>query len=130
MRHLLLLLCLISFSRAEEIHVAPTGGAGGGGTVESPFATLTQARDGIRKLRKDGSSKGTMKVIIHGGVYEMKQPLELEPQDGDVIYTAGQGENPVFLGAEKVEGFTQHEGDILKADVSKMALEKVQVRQL
>jgi len=130
MRHLLFLTCIVSSSIAGHIHVSPTGSADGKGTVEAPFAALAQARDEVRRLRKDGLSQGSLEVVVHGGIHEMAEALQLEPQDGDVIYRAADGEKPEFLGARKVEGFTVHQGAILRLDVSRLGLEKIQVRQL
>lgn len=130
MRRLFAFFLIASAAPAGELHIAPTGGPLANGSRESPFSTLMQARDEIRKLRKDPSSKEAMTVVVHAGVYEMEHSLQLDLQDGDVIYMAGQGEKPVFVGAKKVGGFKEHGGGVLKADVSKLGLERINVRQL
>lgn len=116
-------------SWALDIHVAPKGSDTAAGTMEAPFATLSRARDEARKQKQAGTKEATQ-VIVHGGIYETLQTLQLEPQDSDLVIKAADGETPEFLGAKKVEGFTKHEGSILKADVSSLGLEKANVRQL
>lgn len=116
-------------SWSAELHVSAKGADTGSGTADAPFATLQRARDEARKLKKGGGQEPAT-VIVHGGVYEMFQTLQLDPQDSDLTIKAASGERPEFIGAKKVEGFTKHAGEILKADVSKLGLEKISVRQL
>jgi len=132
---LLSLQGLVSLS-AAEFHVSPKGNDTATGTADAPFATLTRARDAVRKFKADaGGLKEEIRVWIHDGTYEVSQTLQLEPQDsGDdkfaVVYAAAPGEKPVLIGAKRVDGFAPYKGNILKADVSKMGLEKISVRQL
>ncbi len=114
---------------AAEIHIAPTGNDAAAGTVSAPFATLQRARDEARKI-KQGGAKEAVQVIVHAGIYEVLQPLQLDAMDSDLIIIAADGDKPEFLGAKKVEGFKKHEGSILKADVTSLGLEKISVRQL
>jgi hypothetical protein len=115
--------------------VAPKGSDAAPGTAEAPFATLTRARDAVRAVKKAAENPAPVRVVVHGGTYEMLQTLELEPQDSGtaehpVIYRAAAGETPLLIGALPVAGFVPHEGKIMKADVSKLALGKAPVRQL
>ena len=112
---------------ASEIHIAPNGSDTAQGTAADPCATLKHAKELLRNIPRFSTLPT---IIVHGGTYEMAQPLLVEAQDDYLIIKAADGEKPVFLGAKKVEEFTKHEGSILKSDVSKLALEKLHVRQL
>jgi hypothetical protein len=115
---------------AVEIYVAAGGQDSAPGTANAPVATLQRARDLLRGVARLHAAGEPAQIIMRGGAYEMSQPLQLEAQDSDLVIKAADGENPMFLGAQKVEGFARHEGSILKADVSKLRLEKINVRQL
>ena len=130
---LLFLNCVAALA-AAELHVSPSGNDQGNGKAEAPFATLTKARDEIRKLKQAGL-KESVTVWVHGGTYEMLQPLQLEPQDGGtedapIRYLAVVNEKPLLIGARTVDDFQPYQGSILKADVTSLHLEKLTIRQL
>jgi hypothetical protein len=132
--HSSVLLLLASFlvlsqAIAADIHVSPKGSDKDSGSADAPFATLLRARDEARKMRQSGV-KEPLNIIVHAGIYEVMQPLQLEAQDSDLIIKAADGAKPELLGAKKVEGFTKYEGKILKADVTTLGLDKITVRQL
>src|ERR1700749_2701203 len=114
---------------AAEFHLSLQGSDSNAGTEKVPFATLAKARDAVRKLRVSGEN-GEMTIVVYDGVYTMTDPLVLEPQDSNLTIQAAPDAKPVFLGSKKVEGFGEYKGSILKADVSKLGLGKLQVRQL
>jgi parallel beta-helix repeat protein len=114
---------------ATEFHVSPQGNDANAGTEPAPFATLSKARDAIRKLRADQHNEN-MTIFVHDGTYEMTEPLVLDSKDSDLVIEAAKGSKPVFLGSRKVEGFGAYKGLILKADVSDLGLGKLHVRQL
>ena len=129
------LLGASTFVAGAEFHVSPSGRDDAAGTADAPFATLVRARDALRDLRKGGALTEPAKILVHEGTYEMSQTLQLDVVDGrsdgqPVSYEAVKGAKPVLVGARKVDGFMPHQGSILKADVSKLALGKLQVRQL
>ena len=79
----------------------------GGGSAERPFATLFQAQLAVRELlRTKGMPGGGIRVVVHGGVYRLAQPLEFVPNDSGapekpVVYIAAPGGKPVFSGLVK-----------------------------
>lgn len=92
MRHLAALLVTATLARGETVvHVAPTGDDRAPGTLDRPFATLARARDAVR-------GRQPARVVLRGGRHELREPLVLGPDDGDVTYEAHPGEVPTVSG--------------------------------
>ncbi|MCE5280078.1 MAG: right-handed parallel beta-helix repeat-containing protein [Planctomycetaceae bacterium] len=94
---------------AAEIHVAPDGNDANDGSKAKPLASVTAARDAVRKLVAAGLTED-VKVLIAPGRYYLPQGLVLGPQDSGSekfsITYAGVGEKaPVLIGGRKVTGF-------------------------
>lgn len=62
----------------RTLHVAVSGKDGGDGSARAPFATLARARDAARVLLAAGQA---VEVRVAPGVYELRQPLVLGPED-------------------------------------------------
>ena len=81
--------------------------------TDGPLASLAGAREAIRRARSAaGGTLGTVTVLVRGGTYRLDTPLVLEPQDSGtpeapVVFSAYQGERPVFSGGEVISGFRQ-----------------------
>jgi len=94
---------------AVTFHVAPGGSDTATGT--EPFASLEQARDAIRQLKRaDGLPVGGVAVVVHGGEYQVVQTFELREQDSGtagapIIYRSARGETPRFRGGVRLSGF-------------------------
>ena len=73
-------------SAAETFYVAPDGKDTNSGTLKSPFATITQARDAVRKVNKD--SKESVVVNIRGGVYHIGRAPHVEEEFAVVVRVA------------------------------------------
>ena len=67
---LCLVLIMVSCANAElEVYVSADAAAGGDGSRHKPYQTLTQARDGIRTLRKAGiETLMVCGIVTNGGV--------------------------------------------------------------
>src|SRR3990167_5752472 len=72
------------YAQGLTLYVAPNGNDAWSGRLaepkdtDGPLATLQQARDAIRKLKKQGPlPAGGVVVELRGGVYELARPLEL-----------------------------------------------------
>jgi hypothetical protein len=96
----------------HRIYVSPAGNDLNEGTKEKPLASLTGARDQVRKLRAGNLLSVTDTVYIHvmPGNYFMQEPLKLEPADGGtargpVVFTADPDKRPVFYGGFKTDKF-------------------------
>lgn len=94
---------------SAELHVATTGNDANPGTQSEPFATLERARDAIRMLKKaDTKFQDAVNVIVHGGAYELTQPLELTAEDSGtpeapIVYQAARGEEVRIVGGRTVD---------------------------
>lgn len=81
------------------------------GSAERPFATLYQAQLAVRELlRTKGMPEGGIRVVVHGGLYRLTQPLEFVPEDSGtpdlpVVYTAAPGEKPIVSGGLPITGW-------------------------
>lgn len=76
---------------------------------DGPLASLTAARDQLRKLRKAG--KSSVIVLIRGGTYYLESPLVFTPEDSGcrecpVVWQAYPGEKPVISGGRSIAGFS------------------------
>lgn len=101
--------CCFQAAAFPQLHVSPAGNDNNAGTFEAPLASLQRARDILRDMRRTAptSPEGGTTVWLHEGVYELKTPLVLEPEDGGsqekpVLYSASAGEHPQLLGGKEV----------------------------
>ncbi len=95
---------------ALNIYVAPTGNDRNTGTLKSPLYSLTAARNKIRTLKQQGILREPVYVLIQGGDYYMREPLELTEEDSGtpeapIIYKAAGPASPVFYGGMRITGF-------------------------
>jgi parallel beta-helix repeat protein len=79
--------------------------------TDGPFATLTRARDAVRKLAKVGL-KQPVRVLIRGGTHFLQEPLVLGPQDSGtkecpITYAAYRGEEPILSGGVAIGGWKE-----------------------
>lgn len=104
---------------ALELHVATNGNDAWSGELaipndeetDGPFATLTRARDRVRRFKAAaGLPQGGVLVTVHGGVYRLIGLLELSAQDSGaadapVVYRAAAGEEVRLMGGRPVSDF-------------------------
>lgn len=104
MKRILLLLLLSSAAHAIEITVAS-------GTP------LASALDEVRKARKAGDAAPAT-IRLPEGTTGITQPVILEEKDSNLTIVGLKGST--LIGAPLVTGWEKHEGQIVKADVSKL----------
>ncbi|PWC43549.1 hypothetical protein TSO221_19530 [Azospirillum sp. TSO22-1] len=109
---LAVLWALPAWAADGAFYVAPTGGDGGSGHADSPFATLKRAVEAARKA-------GVKSIVVRGGHYRMEQTLTLAAEDEGLRIAAAPGETPVFSGAERVEGFKPEAGGVFAAPLGR-----------
>jgi hypothetical protein len=79
---------------AASVYVAPDGCDTNDGSRQKPFATLTQARDAVRKIKARGVT-GAIGVVIKPGEYPITNTLSLTAED------SGTAQSPIVYRAEK-----------------------------
>lgn len=130
-------------SRGVDLHLAPDGDdAWSGGLprpnaarTDGPVATLTGARDAIRRLRAGHAPAGPVRVLVAGGRYPLAGPLVLAPEDGGtekapISYEAAPGARPVFTGGRVIRGFRPGPDGVWVTDVPDVAAGRWYFEQL
>lgn len=126
---LLLQTVFVASAFAANIYVATNGNdrysgrlpTVNAGHTDGPLATLTAARNAIRKLKNGHELNQPVTVIIAEGTYFINEPLLLGPEDSGTAqapvtyYAAGKG--AVFIGGFAVTNFKEKNG-LWVADVS------------
>jgi hypothetical protein len=116
-----LLLSLLLPARVAfgtELFLAPDGRDDWSGKLsrpnaahtDGPLATLTGARDAIRKLKASGPPAQPVTVMAADGVYALTNTLELDTRDSGtaaapIVYRAAKGAHPVFSGGREIKGW-------------------------
>ncbi len=100
---------LVGMAKAADFHVSPAGNDSAAGTAERPFATLPRAQQAVRRLRAEGLQADVV-VYVHGGRYEVEQPLLFGPDDGGtdrfrVVYRAFADQRPLISGGRQIRGW-------------------------
>ncbi len=103
--------------------------------TDGPLATLTGARDAIRRLRLEGALRGPVEVQVRSGVYLMSEPLRLGPGDSGteqspVTYRAFPGEQPILSGGRPIRGWEPYRDRIQQAHVPETRAGQWHFRQL
>jgi hypothetical protein len=110
-------------------HVSPQGNDQWSGRLaapnakgtDGPFATLARARDAARQAK---SGHGGVTVYLHGGNYELREPIIFMPEDSGspgapVTYAASpsDSEAPVLNGGRVITGWQAGENGVWVAQV-------------
>ena len=137
------LLCAAQIGRAVTLHVSPQGNDGWSGRLQrpnsqrtdGPKASLTGARDAIRRLKSKGPLTEPVRVIVANGTYTLTEPFTLTPQDSGtkkcpIIYEAAAGAKPVFSGGRVIKGFKRGAKGIWQTHIPQVAADKWYFEQL
>jgi len=109
---------------AADYYVATNGDDAWSGRIaepnaegtDGPFASLTAARDAIRRRKKEGALQQPLTVLLRGGVYRLTEPLVFTPEDsgteqGPITYAAYPGEKPILSGGRPLTGWRKGPGE-------------------
>ena len=117
------LCCLVSAvgpqaAAGQTFYVAPGGDDANPGTQAKPFATITRARDEVRKINRDMTED--VVVVLRGGTYRIDGTITLDHRDSgggghNVVYRAAPGETPVISGGQPITGWQPDAGGRWKA---------------
>lgn len=102
-----------------EFHVSPNTSEAAADSKSRTFATLEQARDAVRALKKSRGGtlpRGGVRVTVHDGFYRLNGPFALGPEDSGtadapVSYVARRAGSAVFGGGSPVGGWRAIAGD-------------------
>jgi hypothetical protein len=119
---------------AVEFHLAPDGNDNWSGNLrrpnaahtDGPLATLTGARDAIRRWKQHGPPPEAVTVSVASGLYHLTNALELNVEDSGsaeapVTYAAEPGAHPVFSGGREIRGWTRGTNNLWHARVPEVA---------
>ena len=78
--------------------------------TDGPFATVSAARDTIRRSGRAGGRAGPLCVVLRGGTYRLSEPLVFTPEDSGteqspITYLAHPGEQVILSGGREVTGW-------------------------
>ena len=118
----LLLTCRSLFGTPQaEFYVDPNLGlAGNAGALQSPFATIEEARDTVRTINSEMT--GDIIVYLRGGIYQLDQAITLNAEDSGnngfrIIYRNYPHEEPIIEGGSRITGWTSVGDGIFSAPV-------------
>lgn len=119
---------------ALDLHVATDGNDAWSGRITSPnaartdgpLASLTGARDAVRKLKAQAPPAEPIRILVATGKFTMTEPLVLTPEDSgtataSVSYEAAPGATPVFSGGRRLTGWQPGPNGIWQTQVPEVA---------
>ncbi|MFV2067572.1 MAG: right-handed parallel beta-helix repeat-containing protein [Pirellulales bacterium] len=130
--------------RADTVlYVSPQGNDGWSGRLaapnaensDGPLATLTGARDAVRRRKQEGDLKAPVRVLLRGGEYLIDTPILFGPEDSGtaeapITYAAQKGEKPVISGGRTIRGWRKNEGPTWSVTVPQVKPGEWYFRQL
>jgi hypothetical protein len=112
------------------LHVAPDGNDAWSGTLarsnpaqtDGPLASLTGARDTVRRLKEHGLHDAPIRVQFVTGTYTLSTAVEFLSQDGGteaspIIYEAAPRAKPLFTGGRAITGWKPAPNGVWTASV-------------
>ena len=90
------------------LYVSPMAAAEGNGTRETPFGSLEEARDAVRRLRRSGRlPQGDVIVEVLPGRYELREAFTLAREDSgesstSIVYRSSGAGEAVLSGAVRL----------------------------
>ena len=92
-----------------KLYVSPTGNESNSGEIDSPFATLQQARDAIRQIKNStGLPDQGIAILLREGTYPLTNTFQLEAIDSGsegkpITYTSFPGEQARITGGQSID---------------------------
>jgi hypothetical protein len=114
-------LCSL-YIQAQTFFVAVSGDDDAPGTREKPLASLVEARDRIRELRRRGALTDTVFVRIFPGTYHLTNAVTFSKEDAGTtqsptVYTSATEERPVICGGIETGRFETVRPDLWRVFV-------------
>ncbi len=104
--------------------------------TDGPLASITRARDAIRKLKADqGTLRQPVQVQVRAGTYDIRKTIALGTEDSGtkacpISYMAYPGEQPVLRGGRPVRGWQTDDGKLYYVDLADVKAGRWYFRQL
>ncbi|MDY3928129.1 MAG: right-handed parallel beta-helix repeat-containing protein [Clostridia bacterium] len=91
---------------AVKIYVK-SGNINGDGSFENPYATIQEAKERVKQIKKNGYPQDGVAVLVMGGVYSIPEGLNFTAEDSGteespVIYSAYNNEEVTFTTAKYI----------------------------
>ena len=83
-------------------------------STDGPLASLTAARDAVRKLREHGTAD-PVTILLRAGTYRLSETFALDAADSNVTWAAYPNEQPVISGGKVISGWKKLRGSIYTA---------------
>ena len=126
-----------------DIHIAPNGNDSWSGNLsqpnpdksDGPLASLTGARDVLRKRLSGKAPEKAVRILVADGLYSITEPLVLSPEDSGtekapISYEAEKDAHPVFSGGRTITGWKVGADGVWTAKVPEVATGKWYFEQL
>ncbi len=136
-------LSAVQCAEAVSLYVSPQGNDRWSGRLakpnkertDGPLASLTGARDAIRRLKSQSPLTKPVRVVVAEGTYTLAKPFVLTPEDSGtkecpIIYEAAAGTRPVFSGGRVIRGFRRGRNGIWQTRIPEVAAGKWYFEQL
>ncbi|MFB9278343.1 right-handed parallel beta-helix repeat-containing protein [Cohnella cellulosilytica] len=125
------------------LHVAEDGCDGWSGITsapnkagtDGPLATIEEARDRIRAIRKAGKLHSPVEVLIHAGRYSFTETLRFEEQDlgneqTPVTYRAAGDGEAILAGGIRLDQYKMQDNGIARFSLTEAGYAGLRFRQL
>ena len=103
--------------------------------TDGPLASLRGVRDVIRKMKARSDLTKPVTVLMRGGTYRIRKPVEFLPIDSGskkapITYAAYPGEKPVISGGIPITGWKKGEGRLWNAKVPLSGKDRWRFREM
>ena len=131
----LLVGIVFSLQGKTTLFVAPDGNDAWSGSLpraneartDGPLASVTAARDALRRLKRQGKLEAPVRVRIQPGTYHLDRPLIFTPEDSGVpgapitYEAADPSRPPVFSGGRRIRGFAPGKNGVWSVHLPEVA---------
>lgn len=105
----------------KKLYVSPNGNDNNNGGIDSPFRTLTAARDAARLTDDD------INIYLRGGVYCQDDTFVLDERDSNTSYIAYGDEEPIISGGKRLTGWEKVNDNIWRTAVDITAVRELYI---
>ncbi len=107
-------------SYTADFYVSLQGNDSLQGSMDKPFATVQRAMQAVREEKK--KTNGGIKVILRGGIYELKEKLVFTHEDSGseetpITYEGYPGEKVIISGGREIKGWKEATNGLWTVDI-------------